>query len=307
MNSSSFKSQPLRAYLQLMRPANIITAWADILAGYAASGFVIALAQVQTESSSLIPLGWLLLSTTGLYGGGVVFNDVFDAEIDAQERPERPIPSGRVSRYSGAWLGSLLLVMGVAAAAQVSWLSAILATIIALGALIYDAFSKHHSFWGPLNMGFCRGANLLLGISIVPAILEQRWFLALIPVVYIGAITAISQGEVEGGKRSTGIVAVLLVAVVISAVLTLGFILDYQVLAALPFVVLLAARVLPPFIKGALEPSPELIRNAVKAGVLSLIVLDATVAAGFAGWPYGLIVLSLLPISFGLAQLFAVT
>src|SRR5699024_7457278 len=87
----------LRAYGELMRPANIVTAFADILAGFAAVGGAIA---VSGWSLSADPagLGWLLLSTFGLYGGGVVLNDVFDADLDATERPERAIPSGRVSR-----------------------------------------------------------------------------------------------------------------------------------------------------------------------------------------------------------------
>lgn len=290
-----------------MRPANIITAIADILAGYAASGFILSLDVLQTTPGSLVPLAWLLLSTTGLYGGGVVFNDVFDAELDAQERPERPIPSGTASRQGAAWLGSLLLIIGVAAASQVTGLSFTLAAIIALAAVLYDSIGKHHPWLGPLNMGFCRGGNLLLGVSAVPAMVGERWFLAFIPIAYIAAITAISQGEVHGGKKSTGVVAILLVGAVISGVLALGFLPNYQVLAALPFAALLTARVLPPFIKAAREPKPDLIRAAVKAGVLSLIVLDATVAAGNAGWAYGLLVLLLLPISVGLAQLFAVT
>ena len=307
VNIASLKSQPFWAYLQLMRPANIITAWADILAGYAASGFVLALTSMQTEPISFVPLAWLLLSTTGLYGGGVVFNDVFDAEIDAQERPERPIPSRRASTQGAAWLGSLLLIIGVAAASQVTLLSFTLATSIALAALLYDQVAKHHPWLGPLNMGICRGGNLLLGVSALPVMLEQRWFLALIPIAYIAAITAISQGEVHGGKSSTGILALLLIGAVISGILALGLLRDYQVFAAVPFAALLSWRVLPPFVKAAREPSPELIRCAVKAGVLSLIVLDAAIAAGFAGLSYGLVVLSLLLISMALAPLFAVT
>jgi 4-hydroxybenzoate polyprenyltransferase len=178
---------------------------------------------------------------------------------------------------------------------------------IAFAALVYDAFGKHHPFFGPINMGACRGGNLLLGISAVPAVVGEYWFLALIPIAYIAAITAISRGEVHGGKATTGILALLLVGSVIAAMLTLGLLQNYQVLPACPFVGLFAARVLPPFVKAVREPSPEQIRGAVKAGVLSLIVLDATVAAGFAGLPYGLLVLSLLPISILLAQIFAVT
>ncbi|MEP0799965.1 UbiA-like protein EboC [Funiculus sociatus] len=304
MNAASLSSHRLWAYLQLMRPANIVTAWADILVGFAASGAIAFLNQTLTGSATL---AWLLLATTGLYGGGVVFNDVFDAELDAKERPERPIPSDRASRQGAIALGSLLLVVGIVAALQVSWLSGAIAATIAFAALLYDAFGKHHSILGPVNMGICRGGNLLLGVSAVPAMLGERWFLALIPITYIAAVTAISQGEVHGGKASTGITALLFVGAVIVSILALGLLPDYQVLAALPFILLFAGRVLPAFVKAAREPTPDLIRVAVKAGVLSLIVLDATVAAGFASLPYGLLVLSLLPISMILAQIFAVT
>ena len=299
MNATFLSTNRLWAYLQMMRPANIVTAWADILAGFAASGAV-GLLNIQV-------LGWLLLATTGLYGGGIVLNDVFDAELDAQERPERPIPSGRASRQGATLLGSALLVTGVVAAAQVSLLSATLACGIALAATLYDAVGKHHPILGPVNMGACRGGNLLLGISAVPAMIGEHWFLAVIPIIYIAAVTTISRGEVHGAKNITGIIALLLIGLVIAGLLSLGLLQDYQVLAALPFVALFAVRVLLPFIKAVREPKPEQIRIAVKAGVLSLIVLDATVAAGFATLPYGLLVLSLLPISMALAQIFAVT
>ncbi|WP_404800359.1 UbiA-like protein EboC [Amazonocrinis nigriterrae] len=309
MNITSWNFQHWRGYLELMRPANIVTAWADILVGFAASGWIIFDDFINGQASfvNLIPLGWLLLATTGLYGGGIVFNDVFDAQLDAKERPNRPIPSDRVSRENATLLGSLLFAIGIAAAFQVSWLSGIIGIVITFAALLYDAIAKHHAFFGPLNMGLCRGCNLLLGVSAVPAIVSERWYLAVIPVLYIAAITAISQGEVNGGKKITGVLAILLISIVLTAVLALGILQDYTVIAALPFAILLAIRVLPNFVNAAREPIPEKIRTAVKVGVLSLIILDATVAAGFAGLYYGLLVLILLPISMKLAQLFAVT
>jgi len=310
VNAASLSSHRWWAYLQLMRPANIVTAWADILVGFAASGSAIILYDVingQAILTKLLPLAWLLIATAGLYGGGVVFNDVFDAELDAKERPERPIPSGRASHQGATLLGSLLLLVGLVAASQVSWLSATLALGIAFAALLYDAFAKHHPFLGPLNMGVCRGGNLLLGISAVPAMVGELWFLALIPIVYIAAVTTISRGEVHGAKRSTGVIALLLIGIVIAGLLVLGLLNDYELVAALPFVALFALRVLIPFVKAVSEPTPDQIRTAVKAGVLSLIVLDATLAAGFASPLYGLVVLSLLPISMALARMFAVT
>ncbi|WP_442948015.1 UbiA-like protein EboC [Nostoc sp.] len=310
MNVASLNFQGWRGYLELMRPANIVTAWADILVGFAASSSGIIFTKLINGEASfavLIPLGWLLLATTGLYGGGIVFNDVFDAELDAKERPNRAIPSGRVSRQNATLLGSILFAIGIIAAFQVSLLSAAIAIFITLSCLLYNSLAKHHPFFGPLNMGLCRGSNLLLGVSAVPEIIGERWYLALIPVLYIAAITAISQGEVHGGKKITGVLALLLIAIVLTAVLALGLLGEYTAIAALPFAVLLAVRILPNFVKAAREPIAENIRNAVKIGVLSLIVLDATVASGFAGLYYGLLVLILLPISMKLAQIFAVT
>src|SRR5690606_29817410 len=112
----------LMAYLRLTRPANIVTAIADILAGIAISGTGLALLSPENHSGYTPEFSswlWLCLATIGLYGGGVAFNDVFDAELDRLERPERPIPSGMVSLTNAATLAGALLLMGIIAAWQV--------------------------------------------------------------------------------------------------------------------------------------------------------------------------------------------
>ena len=296
------------AYLQMMRPANIVTAWADILAGYAAAGLVGA-----GDLNSVYSLFWLLLATTGLYGGGVVFNDVLDAELDAKERPERPIPSGRSSAQEGVFLGTGLLTIGIMAAAQVSLLSAGIATAIALAALLYDSVGKHHILIAPLNMGLCRGGNLLLGVSALPIMVQERLYLAAIPILYITAITLISRGEVHGGSRIAGFISLGLLALVCGGLIELspmsgaGAVSSYEVSLMLPFGVFWAMSVFPAFMNATREPSPELIRIAVRSGVISLIALDSAIAAGFSHWMYGLVILSLLPLSRLLAKQFAVT
>jgi 4-hydroxybenzoate polyprenyltransferase len=45
-----------------------------------------------------------------------VYNDVFDAELDAIERPERAIPSKKVTLTEASILGSILLLIGVVSA-----------------------------------------------------------------------------------------------------------------------------------------------------------------------------------------------
>lgn len=289
------------AYLQLVRPANVVTAWADILAGYGAAGMA-----VSADASQIGSLLWLLLATSGLYAGGITFNDVFDAELDAVERPERPIPSDRASYTGAILLGTALLSIGVSAAMQVSLLSGGLAVAIALLALTYDKFSKHSALLGPLNMGLCRGGNLLLGVSAAGTI-QPLWFLLFIPLAYIGAVTAMSRQEVSGGDKRTGAIALGLLSITLLALTALTLLPSVQWLPLFPFAALLAILTLPPFLRATRMPDVLTIRTAVKTGVLSLIVMDGAIAAGFAGGFYGLCVLALLPLSIGLARLFAVT
>lgn len=301
----------LRAYLELARPANVITAWADVLAGVAAAGALAingnAEGVIDGIMRALPEMPLLIVATSGLYAGGVVMNDVFDADLDAVERPERAIPSGRASRSGATTFGLVFLAAGIGAAALTSWQSGILAAFIAIAAVLYDRFSKHHAILGPLNMGVCRGTNLLLGVSIAPAMMSQLWFLAILPIIYIAAITAISRGEVHGGSSSIGWIAVILAVIVTGSLAGLAFLPAYALKRALFFIALFAALVLPSFVRAAQSPDPHLIKGAVRSGILGLIPFNAALVAGFAGWPFGIIVLLLLPISIGLAKLFAVT
>lgn len=295
------------AHLQLTRPANVVTAVADILAGFAIAGTGYVLVSFDTQSDFFIDLAWLVLSTIGLYGGGVAFNDVFDADLDALERPERPIPSGRASTKSAAIMAFLLLAMGVIVAAQVSVLSGILALSVAICAVVYDYWGKHQTILGPINMGLCRAGNLLLGVSVMPNLVEEYAFLGLIPLVFVAAITMISRGEVHGKNRKALFGGLGMYLLIIAAIVYLAFSLGDKPLEILPFIALFSFMIFPPLLKAIKKQDPKLIGKAVKSAVISLIILNASLSAAFAGWIYALIVLILLPISLWLAKKFAVT
>jgi 4-hydroxybenzoate polyprenyltransferase len=289
-----------KALLSLTRPANLVTAIADVLAGMAIAGYF------ATNSPAPAPIGWLALATVGLYGGGVVFNDVFDAELDAVERPERPIPSGIVSKNAAAGLGVGLYLLGVITAFLVNNTAGLLAVAIVVVSLVYDRFGKHHSLAGPLNMGLCRGLNLLLGVSIIPDQLMPWLWVGIIPIIYIAAITMISRGEVHGGSPVVLRVAGLLYALVIGCVAALAQ--DRQQLGtAFPFLALFGYYIFPPLWRAVREPIGPNIGRAVKAGVLSLIVMNAAWVAAFASFPLAMLVFCLLPLSRLLAKVFAVT
>ena len=64
---------------------------------------------------------------------------------------------------------------------------------------------------------------------------------------------------------------------------------------------------MPAFVAAIRQPQPATIRNAVKRGVLSLVLLDAALAAAFAGPIFAAAVLATGLVAGWLARTFAVT
>ncbi len=284
----------LTASIRFLRPANLVTAAADILTG----------AVIVGARASSLP--WLVGASVCLYAGGVVLNDYFDRHLDAAERPERAIPSGIVSARIAGGLGAVLLLLGICLAFRASEISGLLGTLLAAAILLYDAFAKPRSF-GPVVMGSCRALNLLMGLSAIPAVLAHTWFLALFPFVYIVALTTLSRGEVHGGSVATGRFTLLLFAAVIVGLLLLGNGSTQRFACLLPFALLLLVRVGPPLWRAYRNPTGNAIRAAVHAGIVSLIVLDAALAASYGGVVLGAAILSLAVVTGELAKLFPVT
>lgn len=290
-------------FLKLARPANLVTAVADILAGIAISG-IILMGPLDTELSINIFL--LCLSTIGLYGGGIVFNDVFDIKIDRLERPERPLPRGLISLRSATTYGILLLAIGILSAFLVNQTAGIIAILTSISALVYDKWGKNHKWLGPPNMGLCRGLNLLLGISILPQMAFELWYLTFIPIIYISAITMISRGEVHGSSKTPLQAAAFLYLLVIALILIFSY--DRGTLfPAVLFLLFFAYFVFKPLLKAIVEPSALFIRKSVKAGVIALILMNASWAAAAGSLPLALIITALLPFSIWLSKRFSVT
>ena len=296
VNQSLLTMRSARAYLELTRPANVVTALADVLAGYAVAGLADHRA-----------LPWLLASTACLYAGGVVLNDFFDRELDRQERPERPIPSGRVPPAAARMFGSILLVTGILTAAAANSTAGAIAGLTAGCILLYDAWGKRQPFIGPLNMGMCRGLNLLLGVAATPAALRSAWFLALLPILYITAVTALSRGEVHGGKRGIAAFALISLNIVLIALIVLSVTRGDQWWAGTILTVVLGWRILPAFWAAYRLPGPGPIRHAIKTGVLSLVLLDAVIGAAYGGAAYSALILSTAVVAGLLARIFSVT
>jgi 4-hydroxybenzoate polyprenyltransferase len=296
-----------------MRPANVVTSVADVLAGIAIAGYFIVpdtgfgWAAVTGPNLPYLPVILLCISTIGLYSGGIIMNDVFDAKLDAVERPERPIPSGLISKNAATIFGGICFFIGIFTAGLLGRNAQYLAVAIMICCLIYNRFLKHSAIFGPINMGLCRGLNLLLGVCIIPDQVERYWYLAIIPIVYIAAITMISRGEVHGGSKKTLYSAFGLYGLVIASVVYFGVINQAPILITIAFLGAFAAMIMIPLFKAIKDPIGPNIGKAVKSGVIALIILNAAWAAAFGAWPIAIAIIILLPISLALSSAFAVT
>src|SRR5947209_6055996 len=92
-------------YARLLRLPNVFTAVADI----ALAGAVSLAIPVNRVSFLLVAL-----ASACLYCSGMVWNDYFDVEQDARERPFRPLPSGRIALRTAWLLAVALMAAGVA-------------------------------------------------------------------------------------------------------------------------------------------------------------------------------------------------
>jgi 4-hydroxybenzoate polyprenyltransferase len=135
-----------RTFLRLGRVSNLPTVWTNALAGAVLAAGV---------SFAAWPVVTAALALSLFYVGGMWLNDGFDAEVDARERPERPIPAGEIGRGAVFAVGSLFLAAGVALGFLMGSEEGMAASALAAAVILYDWLHKKTPL-SPLLMGAAR-------------------------------------------------------------------------------------------------------------------------------------------------------
>lgn len=304
---------PWLPYLRLMRLPNVFTAMADIAMGF------LFVHDVKTISTDWPVLAVLLGASSLLYTAGMVLNDVYDLEVDRQERPFRPLPSGQVPLGFAIRLGYALLIGGVLLGAVAGWLpdakqaspwrSGIVATVLAIAVIAYDGWLKNTPL-GPLGMGLCRLLNVLLGMSVagiaVPAnetlltYHHSSWLIATGLALYITGVTWFARSEATQSSRLHLILATLVIAGGIALLAMLPRLThpEKPMIGSDNIAYLLFAVLSLPMLRRALvaisNPEPANVQGMVKHCILSLIVLDAAITMLTSGAFPGLAIAALL-------------
>lgn len=144
------------AAIRIVRPHNAL------VAGIAALlGFLIATGSV--TSPSLI----LAVTVALITAAGNVINDICDVEIDRINRPDRPIPSGEISRRGASLYATILFAAGIGSASLTTSLCLLIAIINSVILIAYAVWLKRIPLLGNIAVAYLTGSIFLFGGAFV--------------------------------------------------------------------------------------------------------------------------------------------
>jgi hypothetical protein len=161
MSAVAVRVPNLNTLLRLGRISNIPTVWTNVIAGVVIAGGTL-------HVPDMVLIG---IAMSAFYVGGMYLNDFFDRDIDARERPGRPIHAGDISAAAVSTIGFVLLVVGALLLAPFGFAAVGWGALLAAAIVLYDIWHKGNAF-GPVIMGLCRalvylgaGAAISGGVS----------------------------------------------------------------------------------------------------------------------------------------------
>ncbi|MGW0990959.1 SCO3242 family prenyltransferase [Streptomyces sp. NPDC002486] len=307
-----------RAWAELLRLPALCTVPGDALAGAAATG-------ARPTSRTLLAIA----SSLCLYEAGMALNDWADRDVDAVERPHRPLPSGRIRPTAALTAAGALTGAGLALAARAGRPALAVAAPLAATVWAYDLGLKRTPA-GPLAMGAARGLDLLLGAAATTGRTREALPSAALLGTHTLAVTTVSRQEAQGGSPLPPLAALATTALLTRLVTRRpGTPTDGrrqatphirtgpraagwpgpepQALLTTALGATYAATTARPYFHATLNPSPPLTQRAVGAGIRATIPLQATLTARSRGTATALLITALAPLGARFAKKVSVT
>ncbi|MCC7577098.1 MAG: geranylgeranylglycerol-phosphate geranylgeranyltransferase [Methanomethylovorans sp.] len=152
----------MSVYLQLIRYGNCL------MAAFSASlGVLIAYNIISGNAGTItLPLNetiYVGLVAFMVTGAGNAINDYYDIEIDRINKPERPIPSGKISKSKALYFSISLFALGILIAFFINTICGAIALFNSLLLIFYAATLKRTALIGNLSVGYLTGSTFLFG------------------------------------------------------------------------------------------------------------------------------------------------
>jgi 4-hydroxybenzoate polyprenyltransferase len=190
------------AWLQLARISNTPTVVSNTVAGA-----VLASAAAETGAVAVVAVAMALF-----YTAGMILNDLLDYEIDVRERPERPLPSGAVSRPAALTAVIVLFVAGEALLLLEGTEPFLAGLGLVALIVLYDAWHKGNPL-SPVLMGACRAfVYFVAALAVAGEVPLEVATAAAVLLLYIVGLTRVAKSE-GGSLRAAWPLAAVLAAV----------------------------------------------------------------------------------------------
>jgi len=286
------KNVSVRDYLVLVRLPNLFTLPSNILVGIG------AISSLAFTFASFTQFLLLVTISVLLYCVGIVLNDLYDFDIDKKERPNRPLPSGKISRRSAIGLVAIFSTLALILSLLVSFSTLVISSILFLAIFGYDKYLKN-TYAGPFTIATARAMNILLGTSVSFRSVDSYsqivtlTFVLIITFVYVSLIGFISRYEVHGFSDNTklllppAIVAIVIFSIILFSLMGFFKLESLIILSLFSFIIIISFSRIYRRDSGRTQ---QIVRNMI----LSIIVLDSTFLTGIIGIELGLAVLTLM-------------
>ena len=149
-------------YFQLFRIPNVFTVPPDIIVGFLAVSIYLG-SSIGYSTSDLVTL---IFSSIFLYIGGLVLNDLFDIKVDRLERPNRPLPSGKIRKGKAVQITVLLFSLGLVLASLVNSTAFGISLLLIVGIVGYN-YKIKNGYFRPYLMAAIRALNVIYGASFI--------------------------------------------------------------------------------------------------------------------------------------------
>ncbi|MCX8226649.1 MAG: UbiA family prenyltransferase [Sulfitobacter sp.] len=221
-----------QTFLKLGRVSNLPTVWTNAVAGAVLAG--------NPSLPTILVVG---IALTLFYTGGMWLNDAFDAEIDAQERKNRPIPMGEIAVGTVFVAGYAMLAAGILIAFSFGVMAGLAGIALAAAVVLYDWLHKR-TVLSPVIMGVTRFFCYILAALAVAKITGPVVFGALGLAAYIVGLTYAAKQEAYDRLDRAWPLVVLVIPLIYALTQANGNTPALVIWAGLVVVVLIALRLL---------------------------------------------------------------
>jgi geranylgeranylglycerol-phosphate geranylgeranyltransferase len=169
-------------------------------------------------------------------GAGNAINDYFDRKIDKVNRPDRPIPSGRIKAPEALAISQALFIVGIFLTVFVNVACVLLAALNSLILAFYAAGLKRRGFAGNLAIGYLVGSTFLFGGLVIGEIQAAGILAAMAALSTVGRELVKGIEDMRGDRASGLSTFPVRYGARKAAVLAAAFIAAAVVLAPLPYI-----------------------------------------------------------------------